>query len=216
MKTKTLRWRALSVAMLATLILFPVWSLAAEGKTGGGKAWEKAQGKRFLDGEFGQRIESHIQRLEAATTNHPQMPEALKTALRQIIEDLKVNKDLMDKLAADRQAGNKEAVKTGFHELREAQLKLLHDRLALIDARIAGIEGRLAKHPDAPEGLKAAIGKLVADLKDRKADLQKLIADLQSKNREAVKADRAELKKGREEIKEDRRELREELREHRR
>ena len=98
----------------------------------------------------------------------------------------------------------------------ERRQKLLDGEYkARIEGRIAKIQERLTKHPNAPADVKAAAEKLIADLKEKEADLDKLVADLKAKNKEAFKADREELKKDREQCRTDRKALWELIKQHR-
>jgi hypothetical protein len=81
-----------------------------------------------------------------------------------------------------------------------------------IDARIARIQARLAKHPNAPAEVKAAADKLVADLTAKKGILTKLAAAVQAKDKDAAKAGRAELRQERQQIRADRQALRQAVR----
>ena len=90
----------------------------------------------------------------------------------------------------------------------ERRQKLLDgDYKARIEGRIAKIQARLAKHPNAPADVKAAAEKLIADLKIKEAALDKLVADLKARNRAGVKADREDLKKDRAQCRADRKAL---------
>jgi hypothetical protein len=159
-------------------------------------------------GNFDERIEQRIQRIEDAIAKHPNMPADVKSALQKIVADLGVKKMDMDKLAGDVAAKNKDAVKADREKVRSDEIQILNDRLPLIDARINRIENRLSKHPDAPANVKTAAQTLITDLKNRKADLVKLISDMQAKNKDAAKADREKLKSDHEQIVKDRQALR--------
>jgi hypothetical protein len=77
-----------------------------------------------------------------------------------------------------------------------------------IDHRIAAVKERLAKNPDAPEAVKSAADKLVADLTTKKGDVEKLLADAEAHNKSGVKTDRETLKNDRQTIKADHEALR--------
>jgi len=73
--------------------------------------------------------------------------------------------------------------------------KGIEKREARVAQHIKHLQARLAKHPNAPENVKAAINKLIDDLGTKKSDLEKLAADRAAKDKAAVKADREQLKK---------------------
>jgi FtsZ-binding cell division protein ZapB len=173
-----------------------------------------ARGK-LLQGNHGQMIENHIKHLEDAIAKHPNMPADLKAALEKLITDLKDRKVDVEKLQADAKAGNKEAVQADIAELRKDRAQLIQDRIAVVTAIINRMQTRLAEHPSAPADVKAAVEKLITDLKDRLADLKELANDVQAGNKDEVKADRGELKADHEQIKKDRQALRAALQAHR-
>jgi len=212
MKTGMIKLATFGVAgFVAGVLALGSTALAGEPKVKGGAGGE-ARGQKLLDGDFDQRIENHIKRIEEAIANHPNMPAEVKAELEKIVADLKVKKADLDKLVVDLKAKNKEAVQADRAKVRADIIQLMKDRLPLIDAHIARLEGRLAKHPNAPAAIKAAFEKLIADLKDRKVDLEKLINDFEAKDKAAVKADRAELKADHQQIVTDRKTLRELIR----
>ncbi|MCY3017919.1 MAG: hypothetical protein NTW87_02655 [Planctomycetota bacterium] len=66
--------------------------------------------------------------------------------------------------------------------------------LERISERIKDAQERLAKHPNSPEAVKTAAGKLISDLNAAKALLEKAKAAVQSHDRNSVQGVFAELK----------------------
>jgi hypothetical protein len=169
----------------------------------------------LLTGAYAQRIDGHIDRIEALIAKHPKMPADIKGLLEKFVSDLRDKKADLDKLVVDVKAKDKTAVEADRNELRSDRVTLIGDREALIDAHVARIEARLAERTKMPAALRTALEKLVTDLKDRKADLDKLATDVGEKDREGVKADRGELQKDRQDIRADRQAVREQVKERR-
>ena len=220
LKTRLISALGLAVAVVALGVTAGAGEQGRPGRALGQRLGERqgqgqGRGQMLANGNPGQHIENHIKRIEQLIANRPEMPADVKAALEKIVADLKVKQAAVEKLAADFKAGNKDAVEGDRAALRAAVLQLLKDRLALVDAHIAKVEARLAEHPDAPADVKAAVEKLVADMKDRKADLTKLIADIEAGNKDAIEADRDEMKDDRGGIRADLKAVMAAMREHR-
>ena len=81
--------------------------------------------------------------------------------------------------------------------------------LKRIDARLQRLNERLTKHPKASAEVKAAVGKIIGDLQERRTEVEKLMTCVQAKDKAGAKAIMAEIRAGRTQCRADREALRE-------